>query len=160
MIKIIYKQFFLFLLLLSLGYSQSAPVITSNGGGSTASISYAENNTSTITTVTSTDADNSAINPSFAAQDIATSADGAYSVYAADMDGDGDMDIISSLSNNNTIAWYENNGASDPTWTAQDIATSADAANSVYAADMDGEGDMDILSASYSDDTIIGREHV
>ena len=44
-------------------------------------------------------------------------ADGAKSVFAADMDGDGDMDIVSA-SDNDTIAWYENNGAADPSWTA------------------------------------------
>ncbi len=47
------------------------------------------------------------------------------------------------------IAWYENNGAADPTWAAADIATDADDARDVYAADMDGDGDMDIISASY-----------
>ena len=36
-------------------------------------------------------------NPSFTAADIATSADGAVSVFAADMDNDGDMDIVLSL---------------------------------------------------------------
>ena len=33
--------------------------------------------------------------PSFTAADIATSADGAMDVYVADMDGDGDLDIVS-----------------------------------------------------------------
>ncbi|SVE28287.1 uncharacterized protein METZ01_LOCUS481141, partial [marine metagenome] len=35
----------------------ASPVITSNGGGDAASISFAENNTAAITTVTSTDSD-------------------------------------------------------------------------------------------------------
>ena len=91
--------------------------------------------------------------------DIATSADGASSVFAADMDGDGDMDIVSASYSDDTIAWYENNGAADPTWTAADIATSADGARSVYAADMDGDGDMDIVSASMSDNTIAWYEN-
>ena len=82
------------------------------------------------------------------ATDIATSADGAYSVFVSDMDGDGDMDILSASDRDDTIAWYENNGAADPSWTASDIATSADEAISVFAADMDGDGDMDIVSAS------------
>ena len=76
----------------------------------------------------------------------------------ADMDGDGDMDIVSASKFDDTIAWYENNGAADPTWTASDIATSADGAISVYATDMDGDGDMDIVSASYLDDTIAWYE--
>ena len=96
---------------------------------------------------------------SFTASDIATSADGAQSVFTADMDGDGDMDIISASFNDDTIAWYENNGAADPTWTAADIVTTADGAMSVFAADMDGDGDMDIISASYNDDTIAWYEN-
>ena len=102
---------------------------------------------------------NGAADPSFTAADIATSADGATSVFAADMDGDGDMDIVSASLNDDTIAWYENNGASDPSWTAADIATSADGARSVFAADMDGDGDMDIISASSNDDTIAWYEN-
>ena len=102
---------------------------------------------------------NGAADPSWTAADIATNADGAWSVYAADMDGDGDMDIISASYNDDTIAWYENNGAADPTWTASDIATSADGARSVFAADMDGDGDMDIISASINDDTIAWYEN-
>ncbi|MDA9628624.1 FG-GAP-like repeat-containing protein, partial [Flavobacteriaceae bacterium] len=102
---------------------------------------------------------NGAADPTWAASDIATSADGAYSVYAADMDGDGDMDIVSASTYDDTIAWYENNGAADPTWTAADIATSADGAGSVYAADMDGDEDMDIVSASDGDETIAWYEN-
>ena len=76
------------------------------------------------------------------------------------MDGDGDMDIVSASFNDDTIAWYENNGAADPTWAASDIATSADGAYYVFAADIDGDGDMDIVSASSEDDTIAWYESV
>nr|WP_245210927.1 FG-GAP-like repeat-containing protein [Prochlorococcus marinus] len=100
-----------------------------------------------------------AANPTFTAADIATSADGAWSVKAADMDGDGDLDIISASFNDDTIAWYENNGAADPAWTATDIATSADGARAVTIADIDGDGDLDIISASANDDTIAWYEN-
>ena len=49
------------------------------------------------------------------------------------MDGDGDMDIVSASANDNTIAWYENNGAADPSWTKAVIATSAEWARQVFA---------------------------
>jgi len=101
---------------------------------------------------------NGAADPTWSASDIATSASGATSVFAADMDNDGDMDILSASQNDHTIAWYENNGAADPTWSASDIATSASGAQSVFAADMDDDGDMDILSASDGDDTIAWYE--
>jgi hypothetical protein len=99
-----------------------------------------------------------ASDPSWSASDIATSANGAYSVFATDMDNDGDMDILSASVIDNTIAWYENDGASDPSWAASDITTSASSAYSVFAADMDGDGDMDIISASFDDDTIAWYE--
>ena len=70
-------------------------------------------------------------------------------VYAADIDNDGDMDVLSASINDSKIAWYENDGAADPSFTARTITTSADGARSVYAADMDNDGDIDVLSASY-----------
>ena len=92
-------------------------------------------------------------NPTWTAADIATSADGAIGVFVADMDGDGDMDIVSSSYQDDTIAWYENDGNADPTWTASDIATNVDGIG-VFVADMDGDGDLDIVSASFGNDTI------
>ncbi|MEZ6124281.1 MAG: VCBS repeat-containing protein [Planctomycetaceae bacterium] len=87
---------------------------------------------------------------------ISTAADGAYSVFAADVDGDGDLDILSASSRDDTIAWYENDG--NQVFTKRVISTAADGAYSVFAADVDGDGDLDVLSASYSDDTIAWYE--
>jgi len=57
------------------------------------------------------------------------------------------------------IAWYENdgNGGFGP---QQVITTSADDARSVYAADLDGDGDQDVLSASFEDDKIAWYENL
>ncbi len=46
----------------------------------------------------------------FISHTITTSADGANSVYAVDLDGDGDMDVLSASGNDDKIAWYENDG--------------------------------------------------
>ena len=90
--------------------------------------------------------------------DIAFS-DGVRDVHVADIDGDGDMDVLSASLNDDTIAFHQNgdgtsgdgNGSS---WTKTRITTSANRARSVYAADIEGDGDMDVLSASRFDDTI------
>ena len=100
-----------------------------------------------------------AADPSFTARTITTSADGAVSVFAADYDNDGDMDVLSASYNDDKIAWYENDGASDPSFTARTITTSADGARSVYAVDIDNDGDMDVLSASTNDDKIVWYEN-
>ena len=71
------------------------------------------------------------------------------SVFASDVDGDGDMDVLSASAYDDKIAWYENNGSES--FTAHNITTNADGAYSVFASDVDGDGDMDALSASPED---------
>ena len=77
---------------------------------------------------------------------ISDTADGAVSVFATDVDGDGDTDVLSASFFDDKIAWYENDGADDPSFTARTITTTADGAHSVFATDEDG--DIDALSAS------------
>ena len=74
-------------------------------------------------------------------------------VYAADLDGDGDIDVLSALYGVDMIAWYENDGAGNFGW-QQLISNSADGASDVSVADLDGDGDLDVLSASELDGKI------
>ena len=90
---------------------------------------------------------------------ISTSADGARSVFATDLDGDGDTDVLSASLYDNKIAWYESDGGSPPAFTERVISTTADGAWSVFATDVDGDGDTDVLSASYYDDKIAWYEN-
>ncbi len=89
---------------------------------------------------------------------VSTSVTNPYSVCAADIDGDGDMDPLSASKGDNTIAWYRQDTLL--TFTKQIISDSALGAQSVYSADMDGDGDMDVLSASFDDDRIVWYENV
>jgi hypothetical protein len=81
------------------------------------------------------------------------------SVFSADVDGDGKVDVLSASSGDNKIAWYRNEGGTPPTWTAYNISTTALGAWSVHAADLDSNGRMDVLSASFSDNKIVWYEN-
>ena len=79
---------------------------------------------------------------------------GADSVHAADLDGDGDPDLLTA-SWEGTIAWYENtNGRADfgprQVITTEAVGESNGLANTslVSVADLDGDGDLDVFSTA------------
>ncbi|NPE26833.1 hypothetical protein HNV12_02410 [Methanococcoides sp. SA1] len=76
------------------------------------------------------------------------------SVFAADLDSDGDMDVIFSDGDNNIVGWYENNGSGffiDKHIISRDL----DGPYSVFAADLDSDGDIDVLSSgAYNNITV------
>ncbi|GAB5519163.1 MAG: hypothetical protein RhofKO_14140 [Rhodothermales bacterium] len=94
---------------------------------------------------------------SFNAHVVADTADGATAVQGGDIDGDGDTDIVASSFNDDTIAWYENDGSE--TFTKRTISTTADGARSVHVVDVDGDGDLDVISGSELDDTVAWYEN-
>ena len=61
-------------------------------------------------------------------------AKGALSVSAADVDGDGDLDVLSASVGDDKIAWYENTDGAGTFGPQRVITTQADRASSVYAA--------------------------
>ena len=79
--------------------------------------------------------------------------DTAISVYASDVDSDGDMDILGA---GNNVAWFENDGNQNftehtiITWFDCQYSNTCGGARDVYAADVDGDGDVDILGATYN----------
>ncbi|HNS20980.1 MAG TPA: FG-GAP-like repeat-containing protein [Sedimentisphaerales bacterium] len=89
---------------------------------------------------------------------VQSETNGPTSVYAADLDGDGDLDVLSASSEDDKIAWYANDG-SGRFGDQQVISTDAWVARCVYAADLDGDGDLDVLSASENDDKIAWYEN-
>ncbi|KAH8063826.1 hypothetical protein JL722_3016 [Aureococcus anophagefferens] len=71
----------------------------------------------------------------------------------ADVDGDGDVDFAAFDA---TVAWYANVALS---FSANVIGTAADDARGVFALDLDGDGDVDALSASIGDATVAWYEN-
>ncbi|KNC52986.1 uncharacterized protein AMSG_12241 [Thecamonas trahens ATCC 50062] len=93
-------------------------------------------------------------------QVVSTTASYARSVLAADVDGDGDLDLVSASASDNKIAWYENINGAGSFGPQQVVSTAAQGAVSVIAADMDGDGDLDLGSASERDDKIAWYENM
>jgi hypothetical protein len=79
---------------------------------------------------------------------ISSDADGAISVSAADLDGDGDMDALSASLLDEKVAWYENLDGAGNFGPAQTISTEVLELRWVIAPDLDGDGDRDVLSAA------------
>ena len=65
---------------------------------------------------------------------VTTSADDVRSVFAIDMDGDGDMDILIGSNRDDTVSWWENNGSES--FTEHVITSNADQVRSVFAIDI------------------------
>lgn len=77
---------------------------------------------------------------------ISTSLEFPNDVFVVDLDSDGDMDIISAASDDNSVYWHENDG--NQNFTDRLVNATNNYVIDVSAADMDNDGDMDILGAS------------
>ncbi|MCK5077930.1 MAG: tetratricopeptide repeat protein, partial [Calditrichia bacterium] len=67
----------------------------------------------------------------------------ASSVYSADMDGDGDIDIFSTSENHHDIRWWENDGMQN--FSEHTVSGLLAGASDVFVDDVVGDGDMDVL---------------
>src|SRR5690606_37705332 len=72
-------------------------------------------------------------------------ADGLRCIKNADIDGDGFMDIISVSFDDNKLAWYRNMDGQGNFSTQKIISLEFAGIKVVDSADLDGDGDMDIV---------------
>ncbi len=73
-------------------------------------------------------------------------------MFAADVDGDGDTDVLGAAAIADDIAWWENTAGDGTAWTEHTVDGAFDGGYSVYATDLDGDGDTDVLAAAFTDD--------
>ncbi|MHC4879013.1 MAG: FG-GAP-like repeat-containing protein, partial [Planctomycetota bacterium] len=73
---------------------------------------------------------------------VSSNNDDILGLDSADIDGDGDIDLVGASRLDNKIAWYENDGAGQ---FSEHIVGSLDDVIGVVAADLDGDLDIDIV---------------
>lgn len=77
------------------------------------------------------------------------------SLYASDVDNDGDMDVIASYSGGGPrVVWYENTNGNGDFGPEQIISTAVNYPLYVASADIDGDGNLDVISTSYYDQKV------
>lgn len=76
-----------------------------------------------------------------------------------DLDSDGDLDLVAASFETNTIAWYENLGGRGLFQKNRIVTTQARGVTHVVTADIDRDGDLDIVSTSFEDDTVAWFEN-
>lgn len=80
-------------------------------------------------------------------------------VSAADIDGDNDIDVFSTSANTDEISWHENTAGDGSTWTTHLITTAMDYPTTILSTDMDGDNDVDVLTVSQFDTSLVWHEN-
>jgi hypothetical protein len=91
-------------------------------------------------------------------QTIDGSFPGALGVFAKDIDNDGHMDVLGTADIPDDVAWWSNSGTSPISWSEQVIDGNCQGAWGVFAEDLDGDGDVDVLAAANAVDDIYWYE--
>ncbi len=80
--------------------------------------------------------------------EISSISEGVTSIRTFDIDGDNDLDVVASFYWSDEIIWYENTTGDGDFDTGTVISNTADGAQFVYPADLDTDGDLDLLAAN------------
>jgi len=80
---------------------------------------------------------------------------GARSMVTADLDLDGDLDVAGAALDDNALIWWRQDWNDSTVWTEFPITTTFTMSHRVAVADLDSDGDMDIIGAGYGGDVTI-----
>lgn len=85
--------------------------------------------------------------------------DSVAAVRVADIDGDGDPDVVGAAMNEDAVTWWENSAGNGTTWLERPIAINFDGAFGIDVTDMDADGDLDVVGAALFADTVMWWEN-
>lgn len=83
-----------------------------------------------------------------------------YNLVSADIDGDGDNDIVATSTHENKVVWFENLDGHGNFSGPKVIVSNMDYPLDITVADIDGDGDLDIVAVSSFDHKIVWFENL
>jgi FG-GAP-like repeat/Secretion system C-terminal sorting domain len=83
---------------------------------------------------------------------VASNYDHPVDVFAIDVNGDGNLDVIAAGEGNSEISWWDNEAGDGLNWIVHSIDSNYLYTKKIHAADMDGDGDTDVFAAGNSTD--------
>ena len=86
----------------------------------------------------------------------------AFEALGADMDDDGDMDVVASAwARGDRVVWFENDGDPRGSWTRHTVTGDFKAANQVIVADLNGDGCLDVAGTADSGSSrVVGAQQL
>jgi Secretion system C-terminal sorting domain/FG-GAP-like repeat len=81
-------------------------------------------------------------------------------VFPTDLDNDGDKDVLFASFSDGSILWIENIGGGQFDSLHNVITDTLDEPISVFACDLDGDSDLDVISASRTQDIVVWFENI
>ncbi len=84
---------------------------------------------------------------------------GPRGVFAADINGDERLDVVAGGMNVNTVAWFEAPEDPSDVWTPHTVDDSLPGVKGVFAYDVDGDHDLDIVAAGRDADDVVWYQH-